>query len=150
MSPRLASYPVCMCVCIVLYCVVSIHLYNASCSGHQSEALPVRETQREERSMYIVQQCVGMCACMYVCLFVCMYVYIPCRFRGQNCPAVASCMSQEATKKRGAQPLDAKVLPRPGQKFGSSFLLHAHRCSASGTTTSGTRACSKPGNSPKK
>src|SRR6218665_869038 len=33
--------------CIVLYCIVSIHLYNASCSAHQSEALPVRETQRE-------------------------------------------------------------------------------------------------------
>src|SRR6218665_3544736 len=33
---------------IVLYCIVSIHLYSASCSAHQSEALPVRETQREE------------------------------------------------------------------------------------------------------
>src|SRR6218665_3199654 len=42
-----------------------------------------------------------------------------------------------------------EVLPRPGQKFGSSFLLHAHRCSASETTTSGTRASPKPGNSPK-
>src|SRR6218665_1147073 len=29
-------------------CIVSIHLYNASSSAHQSEALPVRETQREE------------------------------------------------------------------------------------------------------
>ena len=29
------------------YCIVSIHLYSASCSVHQSEALPVRETQRE-------------------------------------------------------------------------------------------------------
>src|SRR6218665_3243197 len=29
-------------------CIVSIHLYSASCSAHQSEALPVRETQREE------------------------------------------------------------------------------------------------------
>src|SRR6218665_1681195 len=38
----------------------------------------------------------------------------------------------------------SEVLPRPGQKFGSSFLLHAHRCSDSGTTTSGTRASSKP------
>src|SRR6218665_2629263 len=35
--------------CIVLYCIVSINLYSASCSAHQSEALPVRETQREER-----------------------------------------------------------------------------------------------------
>src|SRR6218665_2314776 len=30
------------------YCIVFIHLYSASCSAHQSEALPVRETQREE------------------------------------------------------------------------------------------------------
>src|SRR6218665_2571492 len=37
--------------CIVLYCIVSIHLYSASCSAHQSEALPVRETQREESSL---------------------------------------------------------------------------------------------------
>src|SRR6218665_1904927 len=36
---------------IVLYCIVSIHLYSASCSAHQSEALPVRETQREESSL---------------------------------------------------------------------------------------------------
>src|SRR6218665_2839398 len=35
-------------ICIVLYCIVSINLYSASCSAHQSEALPVRETQREE------------------------------------------------------------------------------------------------------
>src|SRR6218665_3886937 len=33
---------------IVLYCIVSIYLYSASCSAHQSEALPVRKTQREE------------------------------------------------------------------------------------------------------
>ena len=37
--------------CIVLYCIVSIHLYSASCSAHQSEALPMRETQREESSL---------------------------------------------------------------------------------------------------
>jgi len=37
--------------CIVLYCIVSIHLYCASCSTHQSEALPVQETQREESSL---------------------------------------------------------------------------------------------------
>src|SRR6218665_175914 len=35
----------------VLYCIVSIHLYSGSCSAHQSEALPVRETQREESSV---------------------------------------------------------------------------------------------------
>jgi len=37
--------------CIVLYCIVSIPLYSASCSAQQSEALPVGETQREERSL---------------------------------------------------------------------------------------------------
>jgi len=31
---------------IILYYIVSIHLYSASYSAHQSEALPVRETQR--------------------------------------------------------------------------------------------------------
>jgi len=35
---------------IVLYCI-SIHLYSASCCAHQSEVLPVRETQREESSL---------------------------------------------------------------------------------------------------
>src|SRR6218665_1550000 len=30
--------------------IVSMHLYSASYSAHQSEALPVRETQREESS----------------------------------------------------------------------------------------------------
>src|SRR6218665_1507229 len=35
----------------VLYCIVFIHLYGASCSAHQSEALPVRETQIEESSV---------------------------------------------------------------------------------------------------
>ena len=44
----------------------------------------------------------------------------------------------------------SEVLPWPRQKFGSRFLLHAHHRSASGTTTSGTRASPKPGNSPKK
>ena len=37
--------------CIALYCIVSIPLYSASCSAQQSEALPVGETQREERSL---------------------------------------------------------------------------------------------------
>ena len=35
----------------LLYCIVSIHLYSASCSAHQSEALPVQKTQREKRSV---------------------------------------------------------------------------------------------------
>jgi len=38
-------------VLAILYCIVSIHLYSASCSAHQSEALPVREMQREENSL---------------------------------------------------------------------------------------------------
>src|SRR6218665_555182 len=36
---------------VFICCIVSIHLYSASCSAHQSEALPVRETQREESSL---------------------------------------------------------------------------------------------------
>ena len=36
---------------IVLYYIVSIHLYSTSYSAHQSEALPVRETQGEESSL---------------------------------------------------------------------------------------------------
>src|SRR6218665_1225166 len=36
---------------IVLYCIVSIHLYSASCNAQKSEAFPVRETQREESSL---------------------------------------------------------------------------------------------------
>src|SRR6218665_3355075 len=32
--------------------MVSIHLYSASCSAHQSEALPVRET-REKRAVIL-------------------------------------------------------------------------------------------------
>src|SRR6218665_2452238 len=43
--------------CIVLYCIVSINLYSASCSAHQSEALPVRETQREESSLERTKRC---------------------------------------------------------------------------------------------
>src|SRR6218665_3432351 len=36
----------------LLYCIVSIHLYSASCSADQSEALPVRETHgREKRAV---------------------------------------------------------------------------------------------------
>src|SRR6218665_1878106 len=39
---------------------------------------------------------------------------------------------------------------RPRKKFLTRFLLHALPWSVSGTTTSGTRASPKPGNSPKK
>ena len=45
-SPGIASG---ICFSRVLYCIVSIHLYSASCSAHQSEAVPVREAYREER-----------------------------------------------------------------------------------------------------
>src|SRR6218665_3419633 len=40
--------------------------------------------------------------------------------------------------------------PWPGQKFETRFLLRAHPCSASGTTTLVTRASPTLGNSPKK
>jgi len=32
-----------ICRLFLYYCIVSIHLYSASCSAHKSEALPVRE-----------------------------------------------------------------------------------------------------------
>src|SRR6218665_4138264 len=35
----------------LLYCMYCIHLYSASCSAYQSEALPMRETKREEKSL---------------------------------------------------------------------------------------------------
>jgi len=35
-------------ITIVFYSIVSIQLYSAYCSAHQSEALLVRETQRDE------------------------------------------------------------------------------------------------------
>src|SRR6218665_506289 len=35
----------------LLYCIVSIHLYSASCSAYQSKAFPVQNTQREESSL---------------------------------------------------------------------------------------------------
>src|SRR6218665_102265 len=37
-------------ILLLLYCIVSMHSYSASCSAHQSEAPPVRETQREQSS----------------------------------------------------------------------------------------------------
>jgi len=43
---------------MALYCIVSIHLYSASYSAHQSEALSVRETQRAKMpSMNIQKRC---------------------------------------------------------------------------------------------
>src|SRR6218665_2460942 len=43
---------VCTCVLCMAYCIVSIRLHSASCSAHQSEALPVRKTQGEHRARY--------------------------------------------------------------------------------------------------
>ena len=37
-----------ICQTVKLYCIVSMHLCSVSCSARQSEALPVRETRREE------------------------------------------------------------------------------------------------------
>src|SRR6218665_1470005 len=39
------SMPKCGCslaFCVRLYCIVSIHLYSASCSAHQSETMMIR------------------------------------------------------------------------------------------------------------
>jgi len=45
---------------IVWYCIyIYIHLYSASCSAHQSEALPVRETQIEESSLERTKEALG-------------------------------------------------------------------------------------------
>jgi len=45
---------------------------------------------------------------------------------------------------------DSRFKPWPGQKYETRLMVHAHLCSASGTTASGTRASPKPGNSLKK
>src|SRR6218665_3785971 len=42
---------------LVLYCIVSIYLYSASCSAHQSQVLPVQKTQREESSLERTKKC---------------------------------------------------------------------------------------------
>jgi len=44
----------------------------------------------------------------------------------------------------------SEVQTPAGYKFGSRFQLYVHPCSASETSTSFTKAISKPGNSPKK
>src|SRR6218665_1212234 len=38
----------------------------------------------------------------------------------------------------------SEVLLRPGQKFGSSFLLHVHRCSASGNSPKSEKVKGRP------
>src|SRR6218665_3053624 len=73
----------------------------------------------------------------------CIYIYIFFIFKGELRDSLVA--TSAAARCQGSE-----VLPQPGQKFGSSFLLHVHRCSACGTTTSGSRASPKPGNSPKK
>src|SRR6218665_529467 len=44
---------------VLWYCIVSIHLYSASCSAYESE-FPVRETQREKRMLTPTQ--ISACA----------------------------------------------------------------------------------------
>ena len=44
-------------------CILSIHLYSTSCSAHQSEALPVWETQREEWSLERTKEGTWLCGC---------------------------------------------------------------------------------------
>src|SRR6218665_966708 len=46
--PVIRRHPEGMLHPVYIDCIVFIHLYSASCSAHQSEALPVQETQREE------------------------------------------------------------------------------------------------------
>jgi len=36
------------------HCIVFTHLYSASCSAHQPQALPVWETQREETWLFVI------------------------------------------------------------------------------------------------
>src|SRR6218665_3646004 len=79
--------------------------------------------------------------CIYIYIY--MYIYIYIYIQGEVRDSLVA--TSAAARCQGSQ-----VLPQPGQKSGSSFLLHVHRCSACGTTTSGTRASPKPGNSPKK
>jgi len=48
---------------LIMHCIVSIHLYSTSRSACQSEALPVRETQREENMAWL--------QCRRHCFFYC-------------------------------------------------------------------------------
>src|SRR5688572_545293 len=48
-----------------IYCIVSINFNSASRSAHQSEALPVRKTQRKERGLQTTKRDIYICS-MYV------------------------------------------------------------------------------------
>src|SRR6218665_2746296 len=67
---------------------------------------------------------------MHICMYACMYVY------GVCCSLVVMFV---AIRLQGP-----RFKPLPGQKFETRFLLHAHLCSASGTTTLGIRVSPKP------
>jgi len=41
---------------IIRDCIVSIHLYSAAYSAHQSDALPVRKTQRESFALAVLRE----------------------------------------------------------------------------------------------
>src|SRR6218665_1128678 len=70
----------------VLYCIVSIHSYSASYSAHQSEALPVRETQREESSgSGMVVASTGKPVCIIEAMSYCTCnIKALCRTHGQD------------------------------------------------------------------
>src|SRR6218665_1554788 len=63
---------------IVLYCIVSIHLYIASCSAHHSETLPVRETQREESSLERTKRGTWTFVHLINLAYNCIYLYKKC------------------------------------------------------------------------
>src|SRR6218665_2320972 len=98
-----------------------------------------------------VYVCMYMYAC--ICMYICMYVYVcmhnilegiargkcPTQNGRGNCPGELS---------GGKLSYTPRFKSRPVQKFEKRFLRRAHSCSASVTTTPGTRASSKSGNSP--
>ena len=75
-----------------LYCIVSMHLYSASHSAHQSEALPVRETQGEETTtatrysvfgFLLIYPYLYVCVCLFLSLVACLSVCLSvCRVDG--------------------------------------------------------------------
>src|SRR6218665_2569710 len=90
---------------------------------------------------------------MYVCIMsVCVYqeLYVCIRNISQVCMYQEVVCLSLVVKFTAIRLQGLLFKPRPEQKFETRFLLHAPPCSASGTTTSGTRASPKPGNSPTK
>src|SRR6218665_180556 len=83
------------------------------------------------------------CRC---CVFISLYKYV----RGQGVRTLSSSLVITFAAIKLQDPTCAcRFKPRPLQKFETRFLLLARICSASGTTTSGPSASSKPGNSSK-